>query len=141
MCRFNDKVVTSRYIDFGKEGMPTSIDCVFDNLFDSIIIDENKRYDIFISIRYSEMCQLQTIPLEIEYGSINSDTIQSKKILINLFDGNDKTIGKGNMGLFETSTELLSDIYLNEGFFVSIKTEQTSAYGITGAGITIKNNN
>lgn len=137
-CGNGNDIVSSRYINLGNEGITQGNDYLFENLIDSLSNKDKKGYNIFLSIRYSDLCNVVSLPLEIEYGSVNSDTISKKSVGLNLFDDKGKPIGKGNFGLYEETQSIISDILVDDYFFISLSCKQPSISGINSIGILIK---
>ena len=137
-CEHNN-IASSHYINIGADGIKQSEEYLFSNLSDTLAINENKKHDLLISIRYSDLCKFSTLPLEIEYGSLNSDSISKKSIDIRLFDKNGKPFGKGKFGFYESTVPFISDIFIDPSFFISLYTKQASISGINSIGVILKN--
>ena len=137
-CGDSYDIVSSRYINLGNDGISQGTEYLFDNLLDTLTYNQNKGYNILLSIRYSDLCDIAKIPLEMEYGSVNTDTVTQKSIEINLFDKSGKPIGKGNFGCYEETSKIFSDIVIDECFFISLCCKQHSIPGINSIGIIIK---
>lgn len=95
-------------------------------------------FSIFISLRYTDSCNLKFLPLKIEYASLVKDSIIEKNINIPLYDDNGLFKGKGNLGIYESEISLIKKQHFEEGFFISISTPETNTEGIISLGIINK---
>lgn len=133
----SDKLQKNFFYDLGEEGMIPDKQYLF-SPFDSLFFDKDSFYKIDLSIRYSDNCHIKKLPLEIEYSSLNKDSIYKKKFMVALFDDEDHFKGKGNFGVYEDIIPLLENQPAEEGFFISVSTPDKKTAGLISLGIICK---
>lgn len=112
--------------------------------FDSLLYKDSLLkfdYNLFLIVRYTEKCRLKNLPLNIEYASLNRDSVISLNINIPLYNSNGRPVGYGNYGLYETSYALLEKINPEEGFYIAVKTHEENTPGINSLGIVCRKQN
>ena len=95
-------------------------------------------FDLYVSLRYTEACKLNYLPLKIEFASLEKDSIKEKSLNIPLFDDRGNYKGRGNLGIYESEVILENKQPFEEGFFISISTTETDTEGIISLGIISK---
>lgn len=137
-CIKNSEIKEATFVNFGENGLQPNEQFTF-YPFEKIKHPNSKDdYSISISIRYLDICELKYLPLKIEYASLENDSIIEKKIIIPLFDNNGIYKGKGNLGLYESETDILSSQPFENGFFVSITSPEVKTQGILSLGVISK---
>lgn len=99
---------------------------------------KGKFFLVELAVRYSDICDLQSLPLDIEYASLAHDSIKNLRILMPLFNEADEMQGKGNFGVFQSGQILLKKQPYEEGFFISVSSPVEDTQGIVSLGITLK---
>lgn len=128
----------STYVDFNGKGMTTHEEYTF-YPFDDIDSKYSKGlFDLYVSLRYTEACKLNYLPLKIEFASLEKDSIKEKSLNIPLFDDRGNYKGRGNLGIYESEVILENKQPFEEGFFISISTSETDTEGIISLGIISK---
>lgn len=144
----NKDLISAGFYELGDKGMVQNEEYVF-YPFDSIPLfngnslfeDEDKNlYSLDVDLRFTDRCKLKNLPLIIEYPDLTADSIVYSKIDINLFDDEDKFLGKGNLGIYEKQTPIIPRIPRDKLFFVSISTPLYNTEGIISLGLLIKQN-
>lgn len=124
------------FYDVGEDGLIPDYSYEFSNL-DSLLDESSKdsKYNLFLELRFSDRCKIQTLPLKIEFFSLQSDTIFNFDTDINLFSDNDKFTGKGNFGIYENKIPVWTCKKIPEGLTFSVSTPEKNTDGIISIGI------
>lgn len=133
-CKENMNIKSTEFYDFTQEGMVPKLEYIFypfKECEDSASVD----YDLYLLLRYSDNCNLKELPLNIEYSSLSEDSVKNMHLKLDLFDRDDKKNGKGNFGIFETECLLLKNQKYQEGFFISVSTEELRTRGVLSMGV------
>lgn len=141
-CKKSEDLEESCFYDFDREGMKPDLQYIFNpfkDFQDSLKINEKEIYSIDLIIRYSELCELRKIPLDVEYASLDNDSLKTKRIEISLYDESDYIEGKGNYGIYDVTVPFLKHQVVEKGFYISISTPEKSTHGILSLGIICKN--
>lgn len=137
-CGRNHQRHNVSYVNVGDDGLIPDMEYVF-NPFDSLnSIDKTRAFDIFLLLRYSEICKIQSLPVEIETGSLASDNFKSENFNVDLFGKKQQDEAKGSFGIYELSYPLFRNLKPDEGFFLSVKTPEKNTSGIYAIGILCK---
>lgn len=123
------------FIEFDGNGMTPDVEYML-NPFDSIskeFID--KDFSLSLDIRYNEGCEIRTLPLIIQYPDLLQDTIVKKEISMPLFNKEDRAMGIGNYGIYESNLLLIDNIKSSDTFFISISTREPHTSGIISIGV------
>lgn len=137
-CSTQPEQSRSSFIDFDDSGMLANKEYLFQP-FDSISPSiANNLYDLYLELRYSNVCRIKQLPIDIEIGSVWDDSIINKKINLKLFDKDDNFQGKGNFGVYEISANIIDSIKIKDGFFISVSTPESNTKGIISLGTLIK---
>ena len=127
----------SIFIDFSHRGMEPKMEYLFDS-FGSLPGDSiGKNCCIDIAVRYSDMCNLKALPLNIEVIS-QTDSISNYKIDFPLFNTYDTKAGKGNFGIYEKKLPLFSKPISSQVLQIAISTNEKNTKGILSLGIICK---
>ena len=127
----------SEFYDLGEEGMIPQKEYVF-NPLDSIFgLQAGDLSDIELAVRFSDQFSLQSLPLTIEFGDLKNESIFRKEIDLLLYGNDDRHLGKGTLGIYESEFPLGS-FHLEEGFFISVSTPELSTRGIHAIGLLYK---
>lgn len=132
----------STFIDFGEKGMIPKYEYLF-YPFEKISeenknsISKSEEFKMFLEVRYSDQCIISQLPLNMEYSSVNQDSIFNKKLNIGLFDVEDNGLGKGNFSIRTTKIPLFDSLKIDKDLFVAFSTDATQTEGILSIGITI----
>lgn len=102
----------------------------FEELKDSVAV-----INIDLSLRYSDLCELKSLPLLVEYASLENDSIRQMTIQLPLFNDEGELDGKGNFGVYEKKLSLFKNLKREEGFFISVSTPEIKTNGILSLGI------
>lgn len=140
-CEKSEDRKTTFFYDFDQEGMIPGFEYVFYPFEDSLELRNKNNNFLDLKIRYSDKCNIRTLPLNLEISSLQRDTLQTISIEVPLFNEEDSMEGKGNFGVYETSLPLLKNVPVEESFFVSVFTPETKTQGILSIGIVCKNLN
>lgn len=134
-CNKGNSEKQIRFQDLGNEGMIQNYPYTFFNSdllgLDSLVNNRN----VWLLIRYNDLCSVKTLPLRIEYVGLQSDTITNKLIDVNLFGKEDINEGKGNFALFESKVLLFRNTEIDADGFISISTPEPNASGIKSIGV------
>ena len=135
-CHHVNHADDSCFYEFDEKGPAPLVEYSFfpfkNGRIDSVAI---KKYDLALVVRFNDKCQLKQLPLSIETSSFNRDEISKSKIVIDLFDNNNNSLGKGNFGLYECEIPLAENIDFDEGLCLSIETSQPYVAGVLALGI------
>lgn len=138
-CREKIGIQNIEFYDFGKKGMLKNVEYIFNPFNDSIVLKDDKDYKVALIIRYSDECQVKSLPLNIEYASLVNDSIKEKKIVLPLFDEQKYNNGKSNFGVYESEYLLFERQAPEDGFFISIVSPTSDIEGLLSLGIILKN--
>lgn len=133
-CSKPDTVTQEDFLDLGREGFIPGVDYSFFPFKDDSLNVNKGMYNFDLVIRFSDKCKIKSLPLEIQYPVLNSDSMVSKKINAPLFDGNDESMGKGNFGLFETKVKIIEKVEVDDSFYFSVMTEDPNTAGVVSIG-------
>lgn len=97
--------------------------------------DSISNYEIILSLRITDQCLIKNFPLNIEFASLQNDSIQNKKLNFSLFNEENQKIGKGNFGIYQYKKTLIDKIKPEEGFFITLSTPEQNTQGIISLGI------
>lgn len=125
----------SFFYDFGSEGMVPDLEYTFHPFEDKEDDNKGNMYSYTLVVRFNDSCKITDLPLEIEKGSLESDSIQTFDILVPLFDPSGRVSGKGNYSIYETMVPLKKDSPYEEGLFFSVSTKETETKGLLSLGI------
>lgn len=134
-CGKIKKIGYSEFNDFGYSGMMPSV--VYE-YFPCKVLEKDsidKIYDINLVVKYSLRCHSETLPLEMEVSSLESDTIITEHIDVQLFDKDGVPKGKGNYGVYEKIIPLRKRAKIEEGQSISFSTPMPEAKGIVALGV------
>ena len=137
-CREASSVQDSQYYDFDSRGMIPNMEYIFYPFKDSLLTKSQQKFDIVVSLRYTDNCPLRDLPIDIEKASLDNDSIISQHCLIPLFDMEGKISGKGNYGIYEAKKVLFRDAIYEEGYYISISTPQQDTSGLLSIGVTLE---
>ena len=137
-CKRNERFLEAEFYDLGKEGLLPGLDYIFYPFKDSLKFSDDKLYSIDIAVRYTDAYKLKSLPLWVEYASLNSDTVNKTFIELPLFEEHENK-ELSHYGIYETDYVLLPEQSADEGFFISISSEQPSTSGIISLGIICAN--
>lgn len=136
-CVKKSEFIDSSYYDFGEKGMIPDREYIF-YPFEKTKEVIDKELTFYITVRFSDRCGLKSIPLSVEYGSLDDDQINNSEFTIPLFDDYGNSKGKGNWGIYEVELPFLKDKKYEEGFFISLSTQEKDTHGILSLGIISK---
>lgn len=141
-CREKSDIIYSDFLNFDSKGMVVNYEYLFKPEIYNDSIHRNSfsssPYALSLIVRYNETCPLKYLPLKIEYGDLETDSVTLKKVEIPLFDNEDKNTGKGNFGLYQSEISINDNFFLKEGTFLSVATDEKDTHGISALGIIIK---
>lgn len=102
--------------------------------------ESNDRFNMELSLRHNDRVKVNKIWFAIEYTSL-SDGIISDTIGIDLCDWKGKWLGKGNRGLYDLHIPLQHNMYLPDGFHMTITHAMSNdtLSGIENIGIILYN--
>ena len=90
-------------------------------------------------VRYSETTRIYELPLILEYGSLESDSVKKMDLKIPLFEKNNLENRSHNSLIHEKLVPLFKDFILEEGFFMALKTFQENSEGVMEIGLIFNN--
>lgn len=96
--------------------------------------------NIYIAVRYSDLSTLKYLPLDMEFASLDNDSIKNLKIKVPMFDDKNSNEGKGSFGIYETRC-LSLQTKKEEGFYISLSTPETDTRGILSLGVICESQN
>lgn len=137
-CQDKTGVSFVEFYDFESEGLIPNKEYIFHPFQDTLYLNTDK-VDIFLAVRYNEDCKIESLPLFLEYASLESDSIKNQSINIQLFEEREEFPKKHKMGIYEKEITLLKDQKREEGFFLSLSTPEKNTRGINSVGIICKN--
>lgn len=140
-CKDASEIKESVFYNFDDQGMKNNFEFIFQPFETIPSGSRNQIYDISIELRYSNKCILKSLPLNVEFASLESDTIFKQRIIIPLFDDEDNFQGKGNFGVFEANHILMKNQPFEDGFYINITTPEADTHGILALGVTLRNQN
>ncbi|MCH5227408.1 MAG: hypothetical protein J1F16_06305 [Muribaculaceae bacterium] len=130
-----ESIVSSDFVEFGHDGIVPDKEYVFypfESVSDTV---SSHTFAVSLIVRYTDLCKIKSLPLNIEKGSIWSDSISNFQVELPLFQLNDNSNGKGNFGLYQTLFPLFPSIQNEEGSFISISSSSKDTKGIISMGI------
>lgn len=137
-CSEKQNFCKSEFIEFNESGMIPGKEYLFSQLNDSSCLSSSKLFNIVLTIRYTDQCEINVLPLSVDYLSTQTDSIENISIMTPLFDNRGENLGVGNFGFYENEIPLFESRLPHDEFFVSIKTDEPKTKGIISAGIIIK---
>lgn len=137
-CSDKSNIILSEFIDFGSNGIIAEKIYFFEPFKNHTFADSCFQGDLSLIIRYSDKCDIKTLPLYVEYMLSEQDTIDNKNLEIQLFDEGGESKGTCTFSINEIETPLFQNAKIDDYFFVSIKTKIENAPGILAAGIIVK---
>lgn len=154
-CRDESQPQISQFYDFDGRGMIPDLEYVF-SPFDSIGIVEKSRYmginsysdssyskpptgdyEVAISFRYNHKCDLKSLPLSFEWGSLGEDSIRHGDIFID-FPSPAEGRAKGNFGLYETNKTIIKKCRGEEGLYIAVSTPEKQTRGLVSMGVVCR---
>lgn len=135
-CNGNKTEVNTYYLDFENQSMYGGKEYLIQPFTQS----DSSFYqmcDVYVSLRYSMNCKIISLPLDIEYFDCDKDTIFNKSLTLQLFDNKNNVKGKGNYGLYESSSLLLENQPVCSDFFISISTPSDISEGLISIGTVL----
>ena len=135
-CKEKEVILNSEFYELNYEGLLSGKEYLFspfNSLADSSF--DEKKFNICLVIRYSEICRLKNLPLRIECSSPLRDTISYQNLNLELFDNDDFPIGHGHYGIFELKKCLYRDMNPIENFALSVSSDLKETNGILSLGI------
>ncbi|MBD5358284.1 MAG: gliding motility lipoprotein GldH [Bacteroides sp.] len=132
-------MVYSEFADVSEEGIDPNMGYTFNPVpFDSTDMISG-RFDVIILVRYANTCASKSVIFDVESISLAQDQPDSVRVEIPLFDNDGIPYGKGNLGVFETSMLLATDMIVPEGYEISLATplQTGETKGIIDIGIKL----
>lgn len=121
--------------DLGASGLVPDKEYVFKPFEKSDKKNLNGTFKIDIAVRYNDKCTLETLPLNIEISSFNSDSISNLNLKIPLFDNKEEGSAKGSYGIYEAVVPLTADQNYDEGLTIALASPEKDSNGIIAIGI------
>lgn len=127
---------TVEFINFGNSGMVAFQEYVF-RPYDRFNTDTVAEFvkSISIIVRYSENCNIKSLPLKIEALYKADEPIITDTIKVDLFDNSGHKKGKGNFGIFQTRYLLKQNQPIDPLSFISISTSESATPGVIALGV------
>lgn len=101
-------------------------------------IAESYPAEVWINVRYSPDFRYNSLHLEIEETSNNTDSILFSKIEIPLFDSEGKPFSKSSHKVLESSYKIHDSLYLEMPYNLSFSPLSEDNKGIISIGVTLK---
>lgn len=138
-CSGLSHVDYSEFENFSPEGIPQGWVAEFNPYpLDSVMAGKNL-YDVILTVRYNGRCSSREIILDLEETSLEKMTPDSLRLSLPLFSEAGKSLGKGNLGLYELTDTIRRAIHIPEGYTVAVTTPLSSeqTVGINAVGVKI----
>lgn len=132
-------VVYSEFINVHEKGLAQNWVYTFNPVpFDSTEI-ANGKFDVILLVRYANSCGAKSVIFDVESFSIAQTQPDSTRVEIPLFYNDGVPYGKGNLGVFETTYTLATDMKLPESYEISLVTPLSpqETKGIIDIGIKL----
>ena len=97
----------------------------------------NEMYAIYLALRFSDNCVIKKLPINMEYFSLEHDSIKKSNFIIPLFDENDAYNGRGNFGIYEIEIPLFSRQQFEDSLSLYLSTPEENTKGILSLGIIL----
>ena len=139
-CERQETHIISDFINF--ESSPLSKNCQYNFIFNNESINDSILYvDTYIIIRFSNLCEIQSLPLEFEYSSIVDNKEKKDTISVPLFNSFDKIEGRRGYAVYEAKFPCLQHLPFNRYSFFAFRPLETIEKGILSVGLYIKPEN
>lgn len=135
-CSSQSKEQKTTYIELDAEGLVPFDEYLFYPLKDCCEDSLKAVYDLWLNVRYTDECRIKYLPLNIEIGSLDSDSIRMKQLNVPLFNENGHLGSKGNLNLFNSQIKIIENLHFEEGFFMAVSTPESHTKGIIAIGVT-----
>lgn len=125
---------SSFYYNFDSQGMIKGKEYLF-YPFAQINDSAGNIYSVILELRYNDRCSIRELPITLETGSLNSDSIEKRIISVHLFDSIGNMYGNGNYGIYKTHYTLIDSVSKDESLFISLSTPEKNCGGLLSLGI------
>lgn len=141
-CRKKDEILFSEFIQFNNAEMISDENYVIaTDIIDSLIL-ENPSSKSYILVRYTDLCDVSRIPLEVEFTSADS-RVETLDIELPLFKESNSDSGETRdaFGIYESKIPLPFTPDYRSGGYISLSSPQNDIKGILALGLIIVKNN
>lgn len=127
-CGPQKEINISEFYDLGPKGMLKDMEYVFSPEL------KDGKYEVLMALRYNLQCNLETLPLNMEYYSGDSDSVVSVLRTVT-FPEAQGTHGKGSFGVYQIENMLLENFIAEEQSYITISTPATQTNGLISLGL------
>ncbi|MDE6298116.1 MAG: gliding motility lipoprotein GldH, partial [Muribaculaceae bacterium] len=138
-CSGLSHVDYSEFDNFSPEGIPPGWVAEFNPYPHDSLLAGSNLYDVVVMVRYNGRCSSREVIIDLEETSLDKMTPDSLRISMPLFNQGGKSLGKGNLGLYELTDTIRRGFHIPEGYTVAVTTPLSSeqTVGINAIGVKL----